>query len=120
MNEKENSSQTRKEISMKMNTPKMTVTREQALVLYTEDFEKAAKELYTHHDLEDFDADDICEAVLEQVTATDIDAQDWVESLTDESKREIVTTMQAYFEEYILNVTHNNFDYIMEKNGWAK
>lgn len=105
---------------MKMNTPKMTIKREQTLDLYEEHFKDAAGELYAHHDLDDFCADDICEEVLEQVTATDIDAQDWVESLTDESKREIVTTMQKYFEEYILDMSRNNFDYIMEKNGWVK
>ena len=103
-----------------MNTPKMTIKREQTLDLYSEHFEEAAEELYAHHDLEYFDADDICEEVLEQVTATDIDARDWVESLTDESKREIVTTMQKYFEEYILDVAHGNFEYIMAQNGWAK
>ena len=105
---------------MKMNTPKMTIKREQTLDLYTEHFEEAAEELYAHHDLEDFDADDICEEVLEQVTTTDINAREWVESLTDESKREIVTTMQKYFEEYILDTVHNNFNYIMEKNDWIK
>ena len=105
---------------MKMNTPKMTIKREQTLDLYNDNFEEAAEELYAHHDLEDFDADDICEEVLEQVTATDIDARDWVESLTDESKREIVTTMRAYFEEYLLDTARENFDYIMNQNGWTK
>lgn len=105
---------------MKMNTPKMTIKREQTLDLYTEHFESAAEELYVHYDLDNFNADEICEEVIEQVTATDIDAQDWTKSLTDESKREIVTTMQAYFEEYILDVLHTNFDYIMKMNGWEK
>ena len=105
---------------MKMNAPKMTIKREQTLDLYTEHFEAAAEELYTHHDLDDFNANDICEEVLEQVTATDIDARDWVESLSNESKRAIVTTMQKYFEEYILDVIHQNFDYIMKMNGWKE
>lgn len=105
---------------MKMNTRKMTIKREQTLDLYAEHFEEAAEELYVSRDLNDFDADDICEAVIEQVTATDIDAQDWVESLTDESKREIVTTMQDYFESYILGLTRDNFNEIMNRNGWVK
>lgn len=104
---------------MKMNAPKMTIKREQTLDLYTEHFEEAAKELYTYHDLDNFNADELCEEVLEQVT-TDIDAREWVENLTDESKHEIVTTMQEYFEEYVLEVVRDNFDYIMNQNGWVK
>lgn len=105
---------------MKMNTPKMTIKREQTLDLYTEHFEEAAEQLYVSRDLNDFDANDIYEAVIGQVTATDIDTQDWVDSLTNESKREIVTTMQKYFEEYILDMARDNFDEIMNRNGWVK
>lgn len=105
---------------MKMNTPEMTIKREQTLNLYTEDFEAAAENLYCDHEIDDFNADDICEAVIERVTAADVDTHDWVESLSDENKRAIVITMQNYLEKYILDILHNNFDYIMNQNGWEK
>lgn len=104
---------------MKMYAPEMTIKREQALDLYPEQFEEAAAELYAHNDLDGFMADDICQEVIEQVTDTN-EAREWVESLTDENRRAIVTAMREYFEEYILNVVHNNFDYIMSQNHWEK
>jgi len=105
---------------MKMNTPKMTIKREQTLELYTEDFEAAAENLYCSHEIDDITADDICEAVISQVAATDFDAQDWTDAISNETKREIVTIMQEYFEKYILEMSRSNFDYIMNQNGWEE
>ena len=105
---------------MKMDTPKMTLKREVALDICTKHFEDAAEKLFYTHDIDDFSADDICKAVIDQVTTTDIDTEDWTENLTDENKRAIVTTMQKYFEEFILEAVRDNFDYIMNENGWKE